>query len=294
MAIMKKIILALGYFDSLHRGHQFLLKTAQQTAKRNNGELLICTFGDDFYNILGQDSKEIFLLNERKKILNDLGYKNIFVFDTTKDFFDKSKEDFLDYLLTLSPQSIVAGADYRFGKNAMGNINDLIDFFQKQNIDVQIVKLLTQDEIKISTTLIKKCLEKGDMEKVNNLLGFDYFISGKVIPGRKQGSKYGFPTANINVCNNKFTPKQGVYVSKINIKGNIYAGITNIGGHPTFDDFSFNAETYIIDFNDNIYGENVEIYILKFIREIKKFHSKQQLAKQIKMDKDFVKGYFNG
>jgi riboflavin kinase/FMN adenylyltransferase len=286
---MKNKVLALGYFDAIHKGHQMLLEKANLIAKENDSELLVCTFGDDFYKNLGRISKEVFLLSERKKIFSNLGYNNLFIFDTTKEFFNKTKEEFLQYLMHLKPTAIVVGSDYRFGKNASGSICDLIEFFNENNVRVEVADLLYEDGEKISTTLIKKLLVDGNITRANKLLGFEYFLSGNVKKGRQVGSRLGIPTANIDICPDKLPPKAGVYVAKVINCGKVYAGITNIGEHPTFDDNHFNAETHIFDFSDDIYCTDVQINLVKFVREIIRFDNKDKLIEQINKDIIFAK-----
>jgi riboflavin kinase/FMN adenylyltransferase len=289
MVIMKNKVLALGYFDAIHIGHQMLLKKARLIANESGSELLVCTFGDDFYTSLGKRGKEVFLLSERKKIFSRLGYDNILIFDTTKEFFNKTKEEFLQYLLNLDPSAIVVGFDYRFGKNASGSILDLKQFFIQRDIKVEVTDLLYEDGEKISTTLIKSLLTEGEIVKTNRLLGFEYFISGKVKKGRQVGSTLGIPTANIDIKNAKLAPKAGVYVTKVDVLGKIYSGITNIGEHPTFFDNNFNVETYIFDFDGDIYSKDVEIYLIKYVREIIQFDDKDKLIEQINRDIIFAK-----
>lgn len=286
---MKNKVLALGYFDAIHRGHRMLLEKAEKIAKDCDSQLLVCTFSDAFYQNLGIVSKEVFLLSERKKILSGLGYQNLLILDTSKEFFNQTKEEFLQYLLQLNPSAIVVGSDYRFGKNASGTIDDLNSFFCSKNVKIEISDLLYEDGEKISTTRIKKLLQQGYVEKAKHLLGFEYFLTGFVKKGRQIGTKLGFPTANIDISSHKLSPKEGVYAAKILFSGNVYPCITSIGDHPTFDDVSFNAETHIFDFEGNIYNKEVEIRLIKYIRKIIKFDDNKQLVEQIKKDINFAK-----
>jgi riboflavin kinase/FMN adenylyltransferase len=281
---MKTTVLALGYFDAIHKGHQLLLNEAQKLADSMDSEVLVCTFGDNFYELLGEKSKDIFLLAERKKILENFGFNNICIFDTTKEFLKKSKEDFMQYLLQFNPKGIVVGADYTFGQNASGNAEILKSYFEKKNIKTQIIDILLTEKEKISSTLIKQYLSEGNIKKVNELLNFEYFCKGEIVFGRQVGTSLGIPTANINISSKKYPPKSGVYVSKILIRGKLYSSITNIGEHPTFSDDKFNIETHIFDFNENIYNEEAIVYFKKYLREIVKFSTKEQLIKQINID----------
>ncbi|MFA6866693.1 MAG: riboflavin biosynthesis protein RibF [Clostridia bacterium] len=288
--MIKKTVLALGYFDAIHKGHQYLLEKAKEIAIASNCELLVGTFDDSLYQKLGRgDNKGIFLLQERKQILQKFGCENVQVFETTKEFLSISEEEFVEYLCKFNPYCVVVGNDYRFGKNATGNANSLQILLKKRDIKTKIIDLLFIENEKVSTTHIRNLLANGEIKTVNNLLGFDYFIIGKVVTNRKVGREIGFPTANINIPSNKFMPKFGVYSSIIEVDGIKYRGITNIGTHPTFNDENSNIESFILDFDKKIYNKEIIIFLQNYIRGIFKFSSSKQLSKQINKDIEQVK-----
>lgn len=291
---MEKSVLALGYFDAIHKGHRLLLQTAKEIANNCGCSLIAGTFDDNLYQKLGKGSNNnIFLLEERKNILHSLGVNKVVVFPTTDEFLNMSQTDFTNFIMKFNPYCVVVGSDYSFGKNATGDAFILQKILSEKNVIVKIIDLVIFDNKKISTRDIRFLLEKGAIQQANNLLGFDYFLTGRVVSNRQVGRLLGFPTANINIPANKFIPKLGVYSSIIEIDGFKYKSVTNIGAHPTFNDKNVNIECFIFDFDKKIYGNNITLFPKKYLREIKKFTSEKQLAKQIEKDIEKAKGDFN-
>ena len=285
MAIIdKKTVLALGFFDSLHLGHRYLLQQAEELANNYNLTLKIFTFNDNFLKNLNRQEKEVYTLNERIELLKNLGYNDIEIIDPSKEFLSKNKKEFIEYIKSFHPVAIVAGSDYHFGKNGEGNINFMKEYFADEDIEIKEINLQKKFNSKISSTKIRKYLEKGKIKKANFLLGEKYSVVGEVIKGRGEGRKFGIPTANINPNSNKMLPKSGVYVTHTLVEGNIYKSITNVGKHPTFFDENFNIETLILDFNKDIYSNEIKVYFDKRIRSIKKFKSPKILSLQINKD----------
>ena len=287
---MKNCVIALGYFDSMHIGHRYLLSKGKELAIQYKTELLPITFDDGFLSALGRNESEIYLLNERKLLLKEMGINYIFSFPIEKEFLNKTKENFLEYIASFCPKVVVIGKDYRFGKNALGTFTDAINFFSKLKIKVEIVELIKVNEEKVSSTQIRKYLQVGDIEKANNLLGESFFYSGFVEHGRAYGHLLGFPTINIKIPKYKIRIRRGVYKTKILYNNRKYLSITNVGEHPTFNDTIFNIETHILDFDKNIYGSFVRIEFDMFLREIIKFESETDLIKQIQKDILIVRG----
>lgn len=282
---MQKKVYCLGFFDAIHRGHRKLISVGARIAAEANCELVVITFADGIYNSLGLSLREIYLLKEREEILADCG-ASVIVLPSDREFLSTSCEDFLKYLDNLEPYAIVAGSDYTFARNACGNAKMLREYFDERNVIVEIVELLEENGEKISTTYIRRLLENGKIEEADRLLGRPFFISGKVVNGRKSGRKIGIPTANLNFEANKIIPQNGVYSTKTHIDGKIYESVTNIGSHPTFGDSTVNAETHIIGFDGDIYGRQIKVEFYKYLRGISAFSSVEELIVQIKSDID--------
>jgi tRNA pseudouridine55 synthase len=277
-------VLALGFFDALHAGHRKIIEIAKKSALRPR----LATFDDDFMAALAREEKLIYLLEERRQILEDLGLDPM-VLSPSADFINMEHTDFLRYLDNLKPDKIIAGADYRFGCGAKGDSAALVRHFGDR---AEIVELIERDGAKISSGRIRKLLEAGQIAEANDLLGAPYFVSGTVEAGRGAGAQMSIPTANITPPPQKLLPKEGVYATTTEVSGELYPSITNVGTHPTFADYTFNVETHILDERTlNIYNEPIKIYFLQRLRDIVKFEDKDELQRAIAKDIATRKSY---
>ncbi len=273
----KNLILALGYFDAVHLGHQKVIKKAIEIAMDKNAIPSALIF------IGGKTGKDVFTLSERLRRIFSLGIKTIIVKELTPDFMQKSSVEFLQEISTLYDiKAVVSGSDFTFGKNASGTIQTLIDFFGRDKVYTENLELLSG--VKISSTSIKNALEKGDILTANTLLGGNYFLSGEVIKGKGLGNKLGFPTANILLESNKFLIKDGVYLTFTVINGKIYPCITNFGSQPTVNGDNIVVESYIDGFSGNLYAKSLTVYFVERLRDIVKFNSFQELKEQLEKD----------
>ena len=287
---MKKTI-ALGYFDCLHKGHRYLLDIARKKAQETMTELFVSTFEDGFFVTSKKEKKEIYLQSERKEIFTSLGYNHILVFPSNQVFLSYSKHNFLDYLMTFDPAEIVAGIDYRFGKNAEGTVNDLQEYFFDRHVGVTVCDLYRISGEKVSSECVRQYLLNGQIAQANTLLSDPFFYMGSVRQGRHVGTKIGFPTLNIVSPAYKIRIKSGVYVTRTDIEGKMYTSVTNVGGHPTFNDDDFNIETYAIGYHGDAYDKIVKVYFYDYIREIIHFSSPNELSKRIEQDIQIAKRY---
>ncbi len=278
----QKISLALGYFDSFHVGHTAILKELSRT----NGIPAVFTFSDQLSKVLSiKTDKDVYSFEDRVAFFERYGVKFVFAEKPTIDFLSKSPIEFCDYLTSkLNIGTIVCGYDYTFGKNAKGNIETLKEYCFNHGLKLVIAPEKSLKGEKVSSSAVKQCLLNGNISKANDLLGRVYSICGKVVEGRKQGRTIGFPTINIKLDSDLIIPKFGVYKGKIRIDGKYYQALINIGNHPTFGDFTVNLEAYVVDFNRNVYGYTVEVFLLDYIRETSMFDTIADLTLQIKKD----------
>ena len=273
----KNLILALGYFDAVHLGHQKVLKKAVEIAKEKNATPSALIF------IGGKKGKDVFTLGERLRRLFSTGIKVVIVKELTLDFMQKTSVEFLEELTSLYDiNSVVSGSDFTFGKNASGNVNTLENFFNKDRVYTENLELLSGE--KISSTAIKNALSNGDILTANTLLGSNYFITGEVVKGKGLGKELNFPTANIKVGGDKFLIANGVYVTFTVINDKIYPSITNFGAQPTVDGENTLLESYIDGFSGDLYGKNLTVYFVEKLRDIVKFNSLQELKEQLEKD----------
>lgn len=260
----------LGGFDGLHVGHRRLLACA----KASGLPVGVMT-------IIGGKSGNIFTFSEREKIFKESGAD--FVFELPfAEIKNLSPTAFLEMLTReFNPTLFVCGEDFRFGALAKGTPE-----FIKASVSaqVEVFSLVEMGGEKISSRKVKELLSQGSVQEANLLLGEEFFLCGEVKRDRGVGRTIGFPTANIEYPQDKFPLKKGVYETKTLIEGREYKGITNYGHRPTFDDEKITAETYLDGFDGDLYGKILEIRFVRYLREIKKFESIEELQAQLQQD----------
>jgi len=284
-------VLTVGTFDGVHLGHRKILDVLVKEAEKINGEPVVLTLYPHPRKILDPTFKDLFLLNtldEKAKLLENAGIKHLIIYPFTKDFASLSSCDFIEKILfnKLNVRKLIVGYDHHFGKDRQGNIDILRNCALPFNIDVLKVDAFTLNNKKVSSTTIRNALLSGEIENTNTCLGYDYFISGKVISGSKIGRTIGFPTANIEVHKEKLIPRKGVYAVKILISDKEYTGMLNIGSRPTVDTSNqLVVETHIFDFEGDLYDKSIKICFKHFIREEQKFPDKEALKQRLLNDK---------
>ena len=278
----ENLILALGYFDAVHKGHKKVLKKAVDIANQKNATPSALIF------IGGKGKKDVFTLPERLKRIFSTGIKTVIVKELSPEFKCTDRIDFLKELTSLyNIDGVVSGSDFTFGCGALGKVETLVEYFGQDKVNTEVLEEKSGE--KISTTAVKKALEEGDVLTVNTLLDGNYFISGEVIEGKKLGKTLGFPTANILIDKTKFEIGAGVYVTFVILNGKIYPSITNCGNQPTVDGENTVIETYIDGYNGDLYGKILTVYFVEKIRDIVKFNSLNELKEQLEKDLRSIK-----
>lgn len=280
--IDEQIVLCLGFFGSMHLGHIELLNNAKEKAKETGCKVTLFTFSNNHLAVLKREFKLFYTYEERLSLYESLGvdYLITAVFDDA--FKSLSGSNFLSRLKQYNLQGIFCGFDYSCGSDRLdaSGIQDALD-----DVPVRIVDKVSVNGDKVSTTLLRDCLTNNRIEYVNALLSEPFFVTGKVVKGRGVGRKLGFPTANIAVSAEKLLPK-GVFASTIRIDGVKYKAIVNIGSVPTFDIDCGSVEAHVIDFKGNLYGKEVKLSLLKYLRPITKFVSARELVAQLQRDRE--------
>lgn len=279
---------ALGFFDGVHLGHMQLVNTMIKEAQDKDLEPCILTFDKHPLTLaFPKFAPKLITTNEDK--INIFGSANVdklvfLNFDDEMMNYEPTKfvEDIL--VKQLKVKSVIIGFNYTFGHKGMGKASLLMELGKKYEFDVHVVAPYEVEGQVISSTFIRNLISAGKIEEIDKYLGRKYTLRGKVIRGKGLGRKLDFPTANIELANDLLTPQAGVYYTTVEYKGNDYHGLTNIGHNPTFENHPFSVETYIYDFSEEIYDEEIVIYFHKRIREEKKFESLADLVKQIKND----------
>lgn len=285
-------VLALGYFDSVHLGHQKVIRTAKEFADGIGARLVVFSFGGNLRAVLfGENEKVVYTEKERESFYRSFGADDVFFAPITNDFLSLDKLSFLEYVnQKYNVKGYVCGEDYRFGKNGDGTIKDIEQYASENNQYFKALPLENSDGEKISSTKIKKLLSAGDVEGANALLGREYSVSGVVFEDRKVGRKIGFPTTNVRLDNDKERLPDGVYLGGVEFDNKRYRAIVNYGARPTFDLKNKLVEAHIIDFSGDLYGKEIKVYFTSFMRGIRKFDSVEELKEQLEKDLQFVKG----
>ena len=289
----KSKVVLIGNFDGIHLGHQKLISKAKKIAEQKKQKLVLITFNPHPREIINNIQMDLILpYKEKKLLLKNYGIDKIDEIKFTNKLSKLSAEEFAkEYIYKAhNPSDIVIGKNFKFGHKARGDAKLLKDSLSKK-VKVHSIDIKRLDSLVISSSEIKKLISKGNIDKVNKLLGRNYHISGKVIHGEKRGRLIGFPTTNLSTEWN-FLPKKGVYVSKVVISDRSYQSITNIGVRPTFNANSLQIESHIFDFNKNVYGKKIKIYFLARIRSEKKFETVEKLIENITKDVNFGRKYF--
>ncbi|MGG3033762.1 bifunctional riboflavin kinase/FAD synthetase [Bacillus stercoris] len=294
-----KSVMALGYFDGVHLGHQKVISTAKQIAEEKGLTLAVMTFHPHPSHVLGRDKEPkdlITPLEDKIDQIEQLGTEILYVVKFNEVFASLSPKQFIDqYIIGLNVQHAVAGFDFTYGKYGKGTMETMpADLDGKA--ECTMVEKLTEQDKKISSSYIRTALQNGDVELANVLLGQPYFIKGIVIHGDKRGRTIGFPTANVGLNNSYIVPPTGVYAVKAEVNGEVYNGVCNIGYKPTFYEKrpeQPSIEVNLFDFDQEVYGAAIKIEWYKRIRSERKFNGIKELTEQIEKDKQEAIRYFN-
>lgn len=286
--------IALGNFDGVHNGHRQIVEEARVLAEADGVKLAVMTFEPHPRQVLGAGgnyNQQLTPLSVKLQIFKSLGVDICYVVNFDKEFAAISATSFVtDFLARMNARSIVVGFDYRFGAGGRADVSVLRELAGRHGMNVRVVPAVTQYGEKISSSVIREKLFLGEVKLAAELLGSPYEIAGKVVAGEGRGRLLGFPTANIEPMYDYVYPRTGVYVIRCKIEGTDYPinGLMNIGFKPTFheQEHQLTLEAHLFDFSADLYGQQVQISFLDFLRSEKKFNSVQELIEQITSDAD--------
>lgn len=286
--------LAIGFFDGLHKGHQTVIQTAIDRAKAMGIQSAVMTFNPHPSHVLGGGKNKVGYITpyeEKIKILKSLGVDTVFIVEFDQALASLLPEEFVDvFIKGLNVKHVVAGFDYSFGSKGAGTMEDMADLADGLYETTVVGKVIDQED-KISSTRIRKLLSEGKVEEASSLLGRHFRTIGRVIHGDKNGRKLGFPTANVLPPQDSILPLNGVYAVRFIVDGQPYDGVCNVGVKPTFEKDREQAmvEVHLLQFEGDLYGKEVVVEWLYFIRQEQKFESFEALIEQINQDKDHAK-----
>ncbi|WP_443946034.1 bifunctional riboflavin kinase/FAD synthetase [Pedobacter sp. AW1-32] len=315
-------IVTIGTFDGVHYGHQKIIKQLVERAKADQGESVILTFFPHPRMIIDPENQDLKLINtiqEKAEILKNLGVDHLIITPFTRDFSNQSAEDYIKNILVncIGTKHIIIGYDHRFGKDRAGNLSDLKQAGTQYGFSVE--EIMEQDihDVAVSSTKIRESLLQGDVALAEEYLGYPFSIFGRVIKGDKIGRTIGFPTANIFVEETyKLIPGDGIYAVTVEIGSEVtaknlnsisdktelppsasglrtYKGMAYIGQRPTINGMTRNIEVNIFDFNEEIYGQDIKMNFLSFLRHDVKFTGLEALKQQLHQDKLDTLAFFD-
>lgn len=295
--IKKPVGVGLGTFDGMHIGHMTLVNTLIKESRLLGLSSMIYTFAQHPDNIIRKKMSTPLLTTVSKKIelLQETSLDYLYFEEFDEDFSKIKPESFIKDIIIgkIGAKLVVAGFNYTFGHKGTGNVEMLRRLGDQYGIRTVIIPPVRIDHGIVSSTRIRNLVVTGEMEQVVNLLGRYYSITGKVEKGKHLGTRLGFPTANIHPEDCLVLPHFGVYITKTRIGNAFYPSITNIGVNPTFgENYSVKVETHLLNFDQNLYDEQIEVFFLSKIRNEKKFRNKEELAKQVSIDIIKARNYF--
>lgn len=286
-ALEYETAVAIGKFDGVHVGHRQLLK--EILAQKSLGlKSCVFTFDPPPAVLFGASDGKVLTTREEKRIVfEQMGIDVLVEFPLTEKTAGIPAEDFVrEYLRErLNAKVVVAGTDLSFGAGGRGNTELLCEMAQTLDMEVKTIQKVCIDDKEVSSTLVRELVEKGESKEWERFLGMPYPIMGTVVSGNRVGRKIGFPTVNIRPEPEKLLPPKGVYRAEIISRGRKFSGISNVGYKPTVtEEKELVVETYLYDFEEDIYGETIEIYLKEFLRAEKKFDNLEALKGQIARD----------
>lgn len=287
----KSSFIALGSFDGLHLGHLSLIEKVKTLAKNNDGNSIVFTFKNHPRKFINPNNKtELIMTNDEKIEVLKSEKVDILVFrDFDEQIMRMTPEDFIKLICEVfKVKGIVVGFNFKFGYKNLGDVEFLKKFQKKYNYELYIIEPYKLGDEIISSTNIRRELLQGNVKKAFEMLSRPYMLSGKVIDGKKLGRTIGFPTANLEISKEKVIPAKGVYYTNVEIDGEIFKGITSVGNNPTVNGKELTVETYILDFDNDIYEKEIRVYFIDRIRDEIKFNSIYELINQLQKDKKYA------
>ncbi|MDW0115688.1 bifunctional riboflavin kinase/FAD synthetase [Sporosarcina thermotolerans] len=287
--------LAIGFFDGLHKGHQAVIEEAKKKAEQLGIKSAVMTFDPHPSHLFGDGENKVGYITQyplKSQYIEEMGIDALFIVKFDQPLSSLSPEQFIEiFIKGLGVKHVTAGFDFTFGSKGAGTMAQM-DALSNGDYSTSVIEKVTDSDEKVSSTLIRKLLSEGDVEKTATLLGRSFRTVGTVVDGEKRGRLLGFPTANVLPDDELIIPSNGVYAVKFSLADQIYDGVCNVGVKPTFHDPSVSktsVEVHLLDFTGDLYGKEVSVDWIARIRDEKKFGSVDELVEQISMDKETAK-----
>jgi len=285
-------VVTSGTFDGVHLGHQKILGRLKELAERKQGETVLLTYWPHPRLILQPEDNSLRLLTtltEKVKLLEEMGVDHLIILPFTKELSQMRSEEFIREILVekIQTKTLVIGYDHKFGKNREGSFEYLKSHSHLFGFDMEEISRQDVDDLAVSSTKIRTALAQGDISTANKYLGRPYDLSGQVVKGQQIGRSLGFPTANIQIAEDyKLLPRDGAYAVHAEVNSIQYKAILNIGDRPTVDGQKKTIEAHLIDFEGDLYGQELRVYFQEFLREEERFESLDALKNQLVIDRE--------
>ncbi|MCX7857554.1 MAG: bifunctional riboflavin kinase/FAD synthetase [Deltaproteobacteria bacterium] len=285
---LKKPVLTIGNFDGIHIGHQKIIEQVKNMAEEIGGISVVMTFDPHPLHVL-KPEKILGLITPlpvKKRIFDKFGIDVLLVIKFENELRELNAEEFVRTILLkkIGISGLVLGSDFRFGRDAEGDVNLIENFSKKHGFSFIKIDPVALDGEKVGSNKIRKMIIDGDVKKAAQFLGRPFTIVGRVIYGAGIGKKIGYPTANLAFFENQLLPKNGVYVTEIEFRGQRFPSVTNVGLKPTFRYDRISIETHILNFHEDIYGMELEVIFYERIRDEERFASVKELIRAIEED----------
>lgn len=282
-------------FDGVHLGHKYIMDELKKAGSENNLETAVLTFWPHprFVFNPNEDLKLLNTLEEKTLLMEKYGIGSLFLKEFDEEFRNLTGEEFVRQILIdrLNVKYLIIGYDHSFGKNKSGNFELLKKLSKELDFEVEQMEAINIHENNISSTKIRKALLEGNIIKANEMLGYQYSLSGTVVHGKKIGRTIGYPTANIETENIKLLPKKGAYIVEVFVKNQSYKGMLSIGTNPTVNGEKLTIEVYVLDFEEDIYDENITVKFRDFLHDEIKFEGMEKLVERLDDDKRLTKEF---
>ena len=289
----EKRIFALGFFDGVHRGHQALLAECVRMAKAMDVETAAITFEAHPQSLFRSDVPPLLTtLQDRFRLLLRYGIEHVYPFPVNQKVMSTPWEDFLEELMESGAVGFVCGDDFRFGSRGEGNAEKLRQFCRARKLPCVIVPEQNLDGVRISSSYIRKQIGEGDMATAVRFLGHGHMLTGTVVTGRRLGRSLGFPTANIELPQGVIVPRHGVYACRAYVGKESYLAVCNVGNRPTVQGHQVRTETWLLDFDGDLYGQSVTLEFMYFLRPEQRFESLDALKKAVLCDAENTRKFF--
>ena len=294
-------VATIGFFDGVHKGHQFLIHQVVEEAERFGGVSVCVTFANHPRSVVEQMKGHQFSIqllttqDEKVMMLKRMGIQEVSLLEFTPEIAMMSAYDFMSEVLKgqMGVDVLVIGYDHRFGHNRSEGFNDYVRYGKEIGIRIVQAQAYEEDHITVSSSLIRETLLQGRVADSRKLLGYDYFVEGVVVNGFKVGRRIGYPTANVEVAPEKLIPCDGVYAVRVELEGRMFGGMLNIGWRPTFSGNKRTIEVNLFDFGGNIYSEQITIHFEDFLRQEQKFDSPEALIQQLAIDEQKAREFLD-